>query len=81
MWDTDNPKFRGYIPLILALPGLGNTHTRNSGIHLTVSQYSLAGCEPNTVLMAKNDTLGEAWYQAKTEVVNQRLHVHQGAKL
>ena len=26
-----------------------------------VSQYSLAGCEPNTVLMAKADTLGEAW--------------------
>jgi len=50
--------------LILALPGLGDTHTRNSGIHLTVSQYSLGGCEPNTVLMAKNDTLGEAWPHA-----------------
>jgi len=39
---------------------LATRHTRNSGIHLTVSQYSLAGYEPNTVLMANNDTLGEA---------------------
>ena len=38
--------FQRYIPLILALPGLGDTHTRNSEIHLTVSPYSLAGCEP-----------------------------------
>ena len=51
--------------MIIALPGLGDTHTRVSGLHLTVSQYSLAGCEPNTVLMAKNDTLGEAWIALK----------------
>ena len=60
IWDTDNPKFQGYIPLILALPGLGDTHTRNLEIDLTVSDYSLAGCEPSTVLVAKTDTLGEA---------------------
>jgi len=65
IWDTDNPNLQGYVPLILALPGLSDTHTRNSEIHLTVSQYSLAGCEPKTVLVATTDTVGEAWSRLK----------------
>jgi len=30
-------------------------------VRRTVSQYSVAGFEPNTVLVTKTDTLGEAW--------------------
>jgi len=48
------------MPLILAFPGSGDTYTRNLDIYLTVIQYSLAVCEPKTVLVAKTDTLGEA---------------------
>jgi len=40
---------------------LSDTHTRTSKIRLTVSQYSVAGSEPHTVLVAETDTLGEAW--------------------
>jgi len=36
-WDTDSPKIEGYIPLILALPGLGDTHTRNSARRVKVA--------------------------------------------
>ena len=49
-----------YVLLIPALSGLSDTHTRTSKIRLTVSQYSVAGSEPHTVLVAETDTLGEA---------------------
>ena len=60
-FDTDVPKLQGYVLLIPALSGLSDTHTRMSKIRLTVSQYSVAGSEPHTVLVAETDTLGEAW--------------------
>jgi len=48
------------IDLHKGCPGVEKDCNRNTEIHLTDSQYSLAGCEPHTVLMAKSDTLREA---------------------
>jgi len=39
----------------------------------TVSKYSVAGSEPNTVLVAKSDTLGGAWLVRGTLLRDQVL--------
>jgi len=49
------------------------SNTRNSEIHFTVSQYSLAGCEPSSVLMAKNDTLGQVCFKCNLPLVQKKF--------